>query len=336
MPADVPQQVLDRNRALQRLELERILAGFIGQIDADFCVGKAGMYFETWDRRGQLSVIDQHHRGNRGDGLRHRTDREDRVRCHRQFGRDILHAEAEQTGCRAAGPRTAPPGIFGRDLVADVVADPVKGRAWETCRDRCLGFDRSSYGQPVTSKAASAATIKRRRPAACLVFHRFIDQLLEGPLDALAFRRRLLKQHEEHVLLAVDHHAAAGGAVPFQFASAIPAAAAWCYRDRYARQIPVPKPSPGEIEIVPLNAGALTDMVRCHQLERLLAEIGLASKVPPLSSICAACENPPWSKPCRRWRISLLANLGPCTGGRHENHCHSAAAGRAVAASPVR
>jgi len=30
-------------------------------------------------------------------------------------------------------------------------------------------------------------------------------ELLEGPLDMLAFRRHLLKQHEEHVLLGVDH-----------------------------------------------------------------------------------------------------------------------------------
>jgi len=35
----------------------------------------------------------------------------------------------------------------------------------------------------------------------------------------LAFRRRLLKQHEEHVLLGVDHHIAAAGAVPDKKAS---------------------------------------------------------------------------------------------------------------------
>jgi len=39
-----------------------------------------------------------------------------------------------------------------------------------------------------------------------------MDDLLEGPLDTMAFRRRLLKQHEEHVLLGVDHHIAAAGA----------------------------------------------------------------------------------------------------------------------------
>jgi hypothetical protein len=39
-----------------------------------------------------------------------------------------------------------------------------------------------------------------------------MDELLEGPLDVLAFRRRLLQQHEER-LLAVDYyHIAAAGA----------------------------------------------------------------------------------------------------------------------------
>src|SRR6266550_6008961 len=66
------------------------------------------------------------------------------------------------------------------------------------------------------SRASVAAKLRRR--AKPLVLHSFIDELLEGPLDALAFRRRLLKQHEEHVLLAVDHQIAAAGAVPFQFA----------------------------------------------------------------------------------------------------------------------
>ena len=46
-----------------------------------------------------------------------------------------------------------------------------------------------------------------------------MDELLEGPLDTLAFRRRLLKQHEEHVLLGVDHHMAAAGAIPDKKAS---------------------------------------------------------------------------------------------------------------------
>ena len=50
----VPQQIPDRDRALQRLELERILSCFIGKIDADFCVRKGGMYFDTGSSRASL------------------------------------------------------------------------------------------------------------------------------------------------------------------------------------------------------------------------------------------------------------------------------------------
>src|SRR2546430_17140717 len=72
---------------------------------------------------------------------------------------------------------------------------------------------RPSAGRPPKKKMPSAAAT-RRRPAKTSVLQRFIDELLEGPLDTLAFRRRLLKQREEHVLLGVDQHIAAAGAVP--------------------------------------------------------------------------------------------------------------------------
>src|SRR5258708_4562045 len=79
------------------------------------------------------------------------------------------------------------------------------GGTWDSARTSC--------GQPPIKKIASAAAT-RRRPAKTSVLQRFIDELLEGPLDTLAFRRRLLKQHEEHAPLAVDHHMAAAGVVP--------------------------------------------------------------------------------------------------------------------------
>src|SRR5258706_16097880 len=50
----VPQQIPDRDRALQRLELERILSCFIGKIDADFASAKARMYFDTGSSRASL------------------------------------------------------------------------------------------------------------------------------------------------------------------------------------------------------------------------------------------------------------------------------------------
>src|ERR1700744_223719 len=72
-------------------------------------------------------------------------------------------------------------------------------------------------------QASADAASKRRRDRplvlkSLLVLQRLIDQLLQRRLDLLAFRRGLLQQHEEHVLLRVDHEAAAAGAVPFQFA----------------------------------------------------------------------------------------------------------------------
>src|SRR5258708_31934589 len=70
---------------------------------------------------------------------------------------------------------------------------------------------------PITPSRRTSAATNPQRPQVS-VLHRFIDQLLQRALDALALGRRLLQQHEEHVLLAVDHEIAAGGAIPFQFA----------------------------------------------------------------------------------------------------------------------
>ena len=39
------QQIVDRNRALWRLQRERRLAVFVGLIDADFHIGKGGNVF---------------------------------------------------------------------------------------------------------------------------------------------------------------------------------------------------------------------------------------------------------------------------------------------------
>src|SRR3979409_1988591 len=74
-------------------------------------------------------------------------------------------------------------------------------------------------GRPTTiATISSASAATRRRREIPSVLHRFIDQLLYRLLDRLALRGRLLQQHEEHVVLAVDHEIAAAGAVPFQLA----------------------------------------------------------------------------------------------------------------------
>src|SRR6478736_4000971 len=125
------------------------------------------------------------------------------------------------------------------------------------------------------NRSASAAMARRReRPS---VLHRFIDQLLYRLLNRLTLRRRLLQQHEKHVLLAVDHEIAAAGAVPFQFAQRtrrwrLGVAGIGANR----KTEPEAEAIAGEIEIVAPDARARADLIGSHQFERLRAQIGLA------------------------------------------------------------
>ena len=130
-PRRVPQQIPDRDRALQRLELERILSCFIGKIDADFCIGKGRNVFRHGIIEGQLAVVDQHHRGDRGNGFRHRIDLENRVRRHRLAGRRVPHAEALEIDRLAVllDQQDGAGNLAGGDFVAELVPNPVKGRA---------------------------------------------------------------------------------------------------------------------------------------------------------------------------------------------------------------
>src|SRR3954451_19078749 len=106
------------------------------------------------------------------------------------------------------------------------------------------------------------------------VLHRFIDQLLQRRLDALALRGGLLHQDDEHVLLAVDDEIAAGGAVPFQFAER--ARRRWfcnagigAHREAAA----VAQSIARKIEIIPRNAGPGPAVIGRHLLEGLRTEI---------------------------------------------------------------
>src|ERR1700694_2471783 len=106
-----------------------------------------------------------------------------------------------------------------------------------------------------TTRSASAAATRHRR-VKLSILHRFIDQLLYCLLDRLALRRRLLQQHEKHVLLAVDHEITAAGAVPFQFAERarrrgfrVPRVGA------HGKSEPKTKTVAGEIEVVAPDAG---------------------------------------------------------------------------------
>src|SRR6185437_8974044 len=127
--------------------------------------------------------------------------------------------------------------------------------------------------------SATSASAAQMRPANPSVLHRFIDQLLDRLLDALPLRRRLLHQHEKHVLFAVDDEVAAAGAVPFQLAKRT--------RRRWfcvagigadAKAEPEAETIAGEIEIVAIDPRVRPDMIRRHQRERFRAEILLAAE----------------------------------------------------------
>src|SRR3954451_13841834 len=106
------------------------------------------------------------------------------------------------------------------------------------------------------------------------VLHRFIDQLLQRRLDALALRGGLLHQDDEHVLLAVDDEIAAGGAVPFQFAERarrrrLCNAGIGAHREAEA----VAEPIARKIEIIPRDSGPSPDVIGRHLPKSLRTEI---------------------------------------------------------------
>src|SRR5438045_8656154 len=105
-----------------------------------------------------------------------------------------------------------------------------------------------------TRPAIAAAT--QSLNAAPSVLHGFIDRLLDGLLDAVPLRRRLLQQHEEHILLAVDHEIAAAGAGPFEFAERARRRLGIAGIRADAETQPETEPVAGEIEKVALHAGA--------------------------------------------------------------------------------
>ena len=199
------------------------------------------MYFDKGIVEPELAVLDQHHRGDDRDRLRHRIQPKDRIRRHRPLASDVAHTETfEIAGTPCCWISMTAPGICRppsrcgnsrrRARVLRAKSSP-RRQARDSARP--LSGHRAGEPQRPEARAPPKAARRRTKPS---VLHRFIDQPLHRRLDALALRRRLLQQHEEHVLLAVDHEIAAAGAVPFQFAETSPAAAAWRCRDRCARQ----------------------------------------------------------------------------------------------------
>src|SRR6516162_340274 len=144
--------------------------------------------------------------------------------------------------------------------------------------EKLRGPTAGASARALHARQASAAAMRTRRKAPSIL-HGFIDELLQRPLDALALARRLLHQHEEHVLLAVDHEIAAGGAVPFQFAEIARRRRSGVARIGPDRETEAKaKAVAREVEIVAPNGCARADRVGRHLLERLGLEIGLAFK----------------------------------------------------------
>src|SRR5690348_688836 len=151
-----------------------------------------------------------------------------------------------------------PPGILPLAISLRMTSPSCFGAAGDSVAAAGVeDWARGSCAQPA-ARANESAAAARQRPAALLVRQRFINQQLEGALDTLTFRWRLLQQYKHHLLLAVDHHVAAAGAVPFQFAQR-------ARRRRlciagigaHGKSEPHAKPIARKIEEIPLDAGAL-------------------------------------------------------------------------------
>jgi len=171
------------------------------------------MYFDTGSSRASLPSSTSNHCGDRGDGLRHRIDLENRVR--------------RPSAAPVSGSRT--PETFEIDRLA-VLLDQQKSRR-ESClsRLRCecnRQYDQgprvrklaraalgtaapgirlaTSCGQPPIKKIASAAAT--RRPPRQNVSSPTISWAICSRVRWTRWRSEgvLLKQHEEHVLLGVD------------------------------------------------------------------------------------------------------------------------------------
>jgi hypothetical protein len=93
----VPQQILHRHPALHRFGFQCLYGCVIG-IDRDLEIGKFRNVAS--DRIGdqQFAFLSQHHRGDRGEWLCHRSDAKDRVRRHLRAGFAITIAQSFQAG----------------------------------------------------------------------------------------------------------------------------------------------------------------------------------------------------------------------------------------------
>ena len=118
-----------------RFERRRPLADFVARFDATPHVGKGRDVFCDGIGERELAVLDQNHRGNRRDRLRHREQSEDGVGGDRTPAFDVAHPEAfEIDGTTVLldqndGTRHR----ADRNVIADEIADPLQLFARKAC-----------------------------------------------------------------------------------------------------------------------------------------------------------------------------------------------------------
>src|SRR6267142_2202361 len=92
----MPQQIHDGYRPVQRHKLQNGRSVGRNRTNADPHVGKSRNKFGYGIRKRELAGIDQHHRREAGNGLRHRMESKNRIGSHRNIGLHVTDAETLQ------------------------------------------------------------------------------------------------------------------------------------------------------------------------------------------------------------------------------------------------
>ena len=95
----VPVEVLDRDLPLRgHHRVPHFARDRIESLNGDLKLRERREELRDRISEGDLALLDEHHRGDRGDRLRHRVDPEDGVRAHRRAGRLVAEAHGLEVG----------------------------------------------------------------------------------------------------------------------------------------------------------------------------------------------------------------------------------------------
>src|SRR6476661_9407612 len=92
----MPQQIHDGYRPVRRHKLQNVRSVGRNRTNADPHVGKSRNKFGYGIRKRELAGIDQHHRREASNGLRHRMESKNRIGSHRNIGHHVTDAETLQ------------------------------------------------------------------------------------------------------------------------------------------------------------------------------------------------------------------------------------------------